>query len=323
MSNESSDKREEKAKDKKEIIIKSKNKNEKYPLKELTQLKNYQNYRILNADKKGKKKTSFLQNNKFSIDTLTYSFSSFNPKSNIFQKSELFISQNSNKKNNISSFTTENLRIKEYFQNIEFSNNIMFDRYEKQKLFFSEEKNRNIHLNISKNKKNKYDFNKDIKPNNNQSAKKYNKNNIYYINKNKSLIGNRDSEKENKITSKQDNNKSNDIKNIKEDNVKKFRRIDNNNRDYIQDKRKKEIKNEDIKDKENENDRKSSNIEKEIDNNKDNKVKQYFNKIEENIKNENAYEIKNTKQHNNKEKKLLRKQGQNTIKFITLRKIVI
>ena len=55
MSNESSDKRVEKAKDKKEIIIKSKNKNEKYPLKELTQLKKYQNYRILNADKKGKK----------------------------------------------------------------------------------------------------------------------------------------------------------------------------------------------------------------------------------------------------------------------------
>ena len=100
MSNESSDKREEKAKDKKAIIIKSKNKNEKYPLKELTQLKNYQNYRILNADKKGKKKTSFLQNNKFSIDTLTYSFSSFKPNRNIFQKSELFISQNSNKKNN-------------------------------------------------------------------------------------------------------------------------------------------------------------------------------------------------------------------------------
>ena len=50
---------EEKAKDKKAIIIKSKNKNEKYPLKELTQLKNYQNYRILNADKKGKKKNEF------------------------------------------------------------------------------------------------------------------------------------------------------------------------------------------------------------------------------------------------------------------------
>ena len=93
-------KREEKAKEKekKEIIIKLKN--TKSPLKEVTKLENYQNYRILNTNKKGKKKkSSFLQDNKFSIDTLTYSFSSFNPKSNIFQESDLLISQKSIKQN--------------------------------------------------------------------------------------------------------------------------------------------------------------------------------------------------------------------------------
>ena len=89
-----------KKKEKKEIIIKLKH--TKSSLKEVTKLENYKNNKILNANKKGKKKKSnSLQDKKFSIDTLAFSFSTFNPKISIFQESDLLISQKSIKQNNI------------------------------------------------------------------------------------------------------------------------------------------------------------------------------------------------------------------------------
>ena len=217
-------------------------KRDKTPLKRFITLEKYKNNKILNADKNVKKtKPNFLQDNKFSIETLTYSSSSFNQKSNIFQESDLLVSQKSIKQNNNSSFNSDNIRIKEYFRNIELNNKIIFgDRYEKLKLFFLEDKKRNIHLDIGDNKKNMHDFNKKIKFHDNQST-------------NKSQIGNKNSVKENKINAIQDNNKRNEIKKIKVDGIKKNIRIDNNNRGYIQNNRKKARKNEDIKKKNNEN----------------------------------------------------------------------
>ena len=77
-------------------------KRDKTPLKRFITLEKYKNNKILNADKNVKKtKPNFLQDNKFSIETLTYSSSSFNQKSNIFQESDLLVSQKSIKQNNI------------------------------------------------------------------------------------------------------------------------------------------------------------------------------------------------------------------------------
>ncbi len=56
-------------------------KRDKSPFKRFTTLENYKNNKILNADKKVKKtKQNFLQDNKFSIETLDYSSSSFDSK---------------------------------------------------------------------------------------------------------------------------------------------------------------------------------------------------------------------------------------------------